>query len=479
MSSARTILHALLLASSAMAVTMVGSPKLINVIPDKVKGFGFGGAGNVPDGKFLSYRADPNDRSKGFIINTTPNFFMTSPTSFLEDVTGPRDISGADKQNPLPGDASNDGSNYIILEPTISIPSAEKTGMRGNGTLYDQGSWWIFGAYRYSETSQPGADPDAMIGFEHNEDYFGDSKCTYKSIGVRYSNDSGKSWTRSVPIITTGVEMPACDMSKQFTGGGDFASAWDHIKKQWTIFGPENSLAMKISTDAKASPGSWIRINPANNTTPGPGFIGKTSQAEEDAMAHGDLTSIPGSSPSIIWDQKNSVWHMVYGKWGNGIVYTKSADLQRWDRPMMLIDSDAQPNSKYPTLIGDEGDTVTTDGTARLYFGADNNVTPNFRALWVVTLDFGDSGAASNDTSPTSPDMPTVTGGDTTSSSAPATVGGSDTSPGSAAGATGNDDNTCSNDDNDPPEPSSSVIAPSNTERRSRVRSNHYRNRYQ
>ena len=470
MVSMNAVLHAALLASNAMAVSLVRSPKLLNVIEDKVKPWGFAGSGNVPDGKFLSYRVDPKDRTKGFVIDTSPNYFLTSSTSYLEDVTGTRDISGANKQNALPGGKSDDGSNFVILEPDISIPSAEETAMRGNGTLYDQGSWWIMGAYRLSETSQPDADPDAMIGFEHNEDYWGDSKCCYKSIGVRHSKDAGKSWTRSVPIISTGRQTAQCDMNHQFTGSGDFGSAWNHIKKEWTIFGPEKTLAMRVSTDAMASPGSWQRINPANATLkPGPGFIGKEPQDEEDAMCHDDLADIAGSSPSILFDEKNEVWHMVWGKWGNGIAYSKSADLQRWDKPIMLIDSDQYPASKYPTLLGSEGDTLTTDGTARLYFGADNNVTPGFRALWVVTVDFGNSGAAGNTSIPTSSTTsasPTLTGEATSSSSAPPTGSGSSTSPGSTDGAIGSDDKSCPSDSGDD---TATVVASSNTERRSRI----------
>ena len=392
MASLLRSLPALLLVSNAMAISFVGTPQRTDVIKNKVKPMGSGDAGNVPDGKMLSFRADPNDKSKGFIINTCPNFFMTSTSSALEDVTAPRDLSGVNNATALPGDQGGDQGGYIVIEPTIPIPSAEVTGMRGNGSVYDQLSVWIFGAFRLCETSKPGADCDEMVGFEHNEDYFGKSDCTYKSIGVRYSTDAGKSWTRSVPIITSGQETATCNESSKFTGSGDFAPTWNHVKKEWVIFAPETSLAMRISSDPMASPGSWQRINPVKGLV-GPGWIGDPSNPD---WSHDDLASIPGANPSIIFDQKNDIFHMVWSIWGDGIAYSKSSDLYRWDKPSVLFHDDTLASgSKYPTLIGDEGDNLATDGTATMYFGADST-DPDFRALWTVKVDFGTSGAPGN-----------------------------------------------------------------------------------
>ena len=63
-------------------------------------------------------------------------------------------------------------ANFLLVDPTdVNILPASETGLCGNGTLYDKGTVWIFNAYRLSETSQPGADPNSLIGFEQNEDY--------------------------------------------------------------------------------------------------------------------------------------------------------------------------------------------------------------------------------------------------------------------------------------------------------------------
>jgi len=371
-------LHTMLLASSAIAATIQGSPKLLSILEDKVKSWS-GDAQNVPDGKMFMLRKDPNDKSAGFIINTTPNNLISSASSSINDISTPYNDPKVEYQH---DDAH---ANFLLVDPTdVHILPASETGLRGNGTLYDEGTVWIFNAYRLSETSQPGADPNSLIGFEHNEDYWTDTgttkSCTYKSIG--YSKDLGKSWTRSVPIITKDKQNDTCLDAYPFTGTGDFSTVWHPDKKEWITLAQEGPLVMSTSKDPLAKPGTWTRIDPVSGKT-APGFIG-----DGTTLAHGDLTSIGGANPSIIRDQKNSVWHMVYSIWGNGIAYTKSTDLYRWDQPVVFWKDDSTPNSKYPTLVGDEGDTLTSDGTATMLFGADNQV-PWGRALWSVGVDFG------------------------------------------------------------------------------------------
>ena len=106
-------------------------------------------------------------------------------------------------------------------------------------------------------------------------------------------------------------------------GTGDMAAMWNPDKKQWVVLSQEagGPLVVSVSSDPLAAPGSWSRIDPVSGKT-APGF-------KADGTAHGDLSSISGSNPSIIRDQKNSVWHMVYARWGGGIAYSKSSDLTR------------------------------------------------------------------------------------------------------------------------------------------------------
>ena len=58
------------------------------------------------------------------------------------------------------------------------------------------------------------------------------------------------------------------------------------------------------------------------------------------------------------------------------------------DVPYLLINSTNEiPTPRYPSLIGDQGDTLTTDGTAILLFGATNTVSWG-KPLWSVKVDF-------------------------------------------------------------------------------------------
>ena len=51
----------------------------------------------------------------------------------------------------------------------------------------------------------------------------------------------------------------------------------------------------------------------------------------------------------------------MYAKGGREIAYSKSSDLTRWDKPVMLYEGDGHiVNSTYPTLVGDEGYTRRT-----------------------------------------------------------------------------------------------------------------------
>ena len=79
---------------------------------------------------------------------------------------------------------------------------------------------------------------------------------------------------------------------------------------------------------------------------------------------------------------------MIYAKWGEGLAYTNSSDLYRWEIPFLIWDNGNQtPNTQYPTLVGDEGDALSTNGAATLYFTAANKVNWG-RPLWSVGITF-------------------------------------------------------------------------------------------
>ena len=373
-----TILGTLLLIAPASAAVIVGTPELLPVINDKLRYWSPSSAQWMPDGKMVAFCENTSNPQSDFIFNIPLDFRMRGPNNKVNNVTSPAAGNRSEYPNALPW---REGTNYVRLPNDIPIPSADVTGTRGDGTHYDYNDRWLMNAFRLSETSQPDAPINDMIAFVHNEDYWGYggayNGCTYKSIGVRYSHDLGKSWTRSVPIITKSVQLPVDQISlcnnKPRAGTGDLAGIWNHLNKTWVIFGHEDEwttnpytsprLVMSISTDPLARPGNWTRLDPINKKT-APGFIG-----DKNSLFHPDLSGVPGSNPTIIRDSKNNVWHMVWSRWGGGLSYANTTDFVRFSTP-----ADLRLNGGYPTLIGDQGDALTTGGKATLYYtGGDNN----------------------------------------------------------------------------------------------------------
>ena len=393
-------LHILTLAVGASAVQLQGPPQYVSLINDSLQSWAPSHAQYMPDGKMFAFRQNLTDPQTPWIFNIELDFRMTGPTNKVKDITAPASANRSDYPNRLPWRAD---INYVEVPNTIPIPSPSVTGMRSNGTLYDENSVWLMNVFRLSETSNASAPSNYLIGFAHNEDYWGHggavNGCTYKSIGVRYSYDLGLSWTRSVPILTKSIETQTpdgCNVAPR-AGTADFAATWNHLTSTWTILGCEDEwttnpsspgLVTSISADPLARPGSWTKVDPVRKLT-APGLIGSNA-----TFLHPDLSSGRGANPSIIRDQKNGVWHMVYAKWGGGLFYTKTPDLVRWTSPALLpINGTQHPQSGYPTLIGDLGDTNTTNGLATLYW-TDSAVKPTGmwgRPFWSVDLDLGAS----------------------------------------------------------------------------------------
>lgn len=158
------------------------------------------------------------------------------------------------------------------------------------------------------------------------------------------------------------------------------AAVWNHYRIQWTLLSQEagGPLPMSVSSCPTATPGSFTSIDPPTGRT-SPGFRGSP-------LPHSDLRYIPGSNPSILHDTKNQCWHLVYGRWGGGIAYSKSVDLERWEKPRIIYDGGRE--CEVSTLVGDRGNVETTSGEAMLYFGNYFLVGKGGRGLWGVSVSF-------------------------------------------------------------------------------------------
>ena len=115
-----------------------------------------------------SYRATPpspshSSSSSYFIFSLSPDYRVSGPSNGMDAIT---DLAGG------PGKEDFSGTNWAMLPPPQPIPPSEKTGYRGNGTMYDTSDMWLLSAFSLSETSDPEANETAMIGFAHVEDRY-------------------------------------------------------------------------------------------------------------------------------------------------------------------------------------------------------------------------------------------------------------------------------------------------------------------
>ena len=388
------MLGVLLLANQAQAVVVLNPPQFVPTINNSLRIFQPTKSEYSPDGKLVMFRENLTDPNSHFIFSLPLDFRMRSPTNNFSDPNiVPAPGNAADYPNHLP---LVDDINYVELPNTVPIPPASDTGARDPGSHYDDNRNWLSNAFRLSETSQPSAPSSHMIAFVHEEDWYGYGypvDCAFKNVGVRYSTDLGKSWTRAVPILTKIRQKPwsECETWPR-AGVGDGSAMWNPINQTWHIFAQEDPmkpdasppLVMAVSNDTLGRPYSWTRVDPVSGQTQ-PGFIGLNA-----TIAHGDLADIKGASPSIMRDEKNHIWHMVYAQWGGGLIYTNSTNLWRWTPPFRLAINYTQfVHTVYPSLIGDQSDVLTTNGKATLYFGAnkgDLNIWG--KAYFSVGIDF-------------------------------------------------------------------------------------------
>lgn len=400
--------------STAQVPYIIGSPmnhsELIETI-DKlipIVNRGYDKYGNfVPNRKAWSLPLIKDGTStNSWLVHATYDWLMISTSPQLFDIVGNYNSNIADYDPAIVIDKGQ--SNFITLRPNssfagiIPIPPNKETGFKDWDSwcsyvgCWDSTRSWLSHAFRARDTSMPkDTSSDYLIGFAHNEDHWQSNNgetVEYKSVGVIYSNDNGKSWTRSVPILTRGEEADGG------TGCGDMAVMWNHKRSEWHAFvqeyfndGDQNGLVMAVSNDTLARPGTWYRVQPTNGTEQTwKRDSGYALGPPEAGLPHPSLVMHHhrGTNPSIIWDDSTQKWHMVFARWGGGIRYSNSDDGYHWTTPLDFPKMFHGTSSSHPTLIGSRGDTSTANGIATMYY---HNHTGEgdghwYRAMWSVGL---------------------------------------------------------------------------------------------
>ncbi|MDF1548700.1 MAG: T9SS type A sorting domain-containing protein [Bacteroidales bacterium] len=265
--------------------------------------------------------------------------------------------------------------DQITLDPTNAV-----FGSRCNYNTYDNGGSWLMSVFR--------EQGDELIGFFHAEDHWyphTSNDIAWKSLGVTYSTDEGKTWSTGSQIITSPTAKPA---TPTWGGSGDCCVVWDHINNRWMCYYQENWILMAISTDPKGAPGTWKKYYNGAFTEDGLG--GQHTKLP-------GLSSASGGNPSVHWNTYLDKWVMVWHGWSPPVIYiSASADGVNWETPQAIILRTIDPtNGKvwYPTIIGE---TDTEAGQiAKIYFAEFANSTRYFRTQTITFIDPDNTSPAS------------------------------------------------------------------------------------
>lgn len=242
----------------------------------------------------------------------------------------------------------------------------------------ENGSWFI-GVY-------PLNDSGKYVGFYHAESHR-DGGIAHKSIGVTYSDDYGKTWHDSAPII---VGSQTKSESTGWSGLGDGCVIRDETNNRWLCYyqgkipGAQNSICLAMSEDPEAKSGTWKKWNGHSFSVEA--YNPETKKGGQN-YALENLRLKPGANPSVMWNTYLNKWVMVYHGWSPKKVYIAfSKDGINWGYPSSVIGGTDNP-IWYPNLISSEGDLVGGK-ELKLYFSYKQNPISGKRKLAYCTLTF-------------------------------------------------------------------------------------------
>jgi len=261
------------------------------------------------------------------------------------------------------------GTSQFVEDQTSLEPANAVFGRRGNFDTYDNGGSWLMSVFRI--------EGDSLIGFFHAEDHWyphTSNNIAWKSLGVTYSGDEGKTWSEGNQIITSPKEKPE---TPEWGGSGDCCVIWDHINNRWICYYQEHNIYMAVSEDPKGVPGSWKKYY--NGAFEEPGLGGQQTKVPG---------LIPGANPSVHWNTYLEKWVMVWHGWSPAQIYLSvSEDAINWETPQSIIVSTISGRAWYPTIIGITD--VEAGQIAKIYY-ADIASDFSFRNFETRTITFID-----------------------------------------------------------------------------------------
>lgn len=276
-----------------------------------------------PDGKFLLFWAEAT------------SYRQEATTPWLED-----NVGTLSKSNAVFGKSINKQSGFN-----------------------DGGSWFI-GVHSLGG--------ERMVGFFHAESHWSGGDGAYKSIGVTYSDNLGKTWEKGTKILNSDEAKPE---TAKYCGLGDGCVVWNEARKSWICYYSGYCLSvwdyvmtMAESTDAEARPGTWKKWDGSAFT--GVGCDSETGLGSENVSID-NLVHRRGANPSVMYNTHINKWIIVYHCWESYIVMSTSDDGINWAEPTVIISKTMEPGgSMYPNMISSEGDT-SGGKSFRIYYAVD------------------------------------------------------------------------------------------------------------
>ena len=210
---------------------------------------------------------------------------------------------------------------------------------------FNDGGSWIIGIHRL--------DDGKLVGFFHAESWWSFGDGAHKSIGVTYSTDNGLTWEPGKCILASSYPKP---QEAAWTGLGDGCVVWNEERKQYICYFQEveaGGMCMAASSDPEGTAGTWKKWDGKDFTIEG--CNQETLTGGKGVMIK-NIDIVPGSSPSVMWNEYLNCWMMTYAKWGGDVYLSHSKDGIEWSKPILLLTEPIKP--LYPNLVSDNGDVI-------------------------------------------------------------------------------------------------------------------------
>lgn len=275
----------------------------------------------------------------------------------------------------------------VLTEGTRPWPEKQIENVKQNNVVFGKGissikdfnedGSWFTGVFPLDQKGH-------YVGFFHAESHWAGDGTAHKSIGVAYSDDYGHSWRDAAPIITDASPKPE---SPEWSGLGDGCVIRDEVNGRWICYyqgrvwntqktAYTNKLCMAASYDEKGAPGTWKKWDGKDFTIDG---CDQETGLGGENIAIANLSRVPGSNPSVMWNSYLKKLIMVYASWTKYVYISYSDDGISWSSPVKIMGSEDNP-IWYPNLISSEGD-LTGGKKLRMYYSYQQSETTGKRKL--------------------------------------------------------------------------------------------------